>query len=91
MSKPQGKPPYLIAPNRWKVERPPDCDHPDEFDIDQVVNGSPPYPVLSESDLHTAWLLLEEKGKSARQIAERLHVAVRTVTRWRKRKREGRK
>jgi FixJ family two-component response regulator len=73
---------------RWKVERPPDCGEVDEMAVDRVVRGSYPYPVLSESDLPVAWRRLEADGKSARQIAVRLHVATRTVTRWRKRERE---
>lgn len=76
------------ASSRWKVPRPEDDGPPDEFDIDHVVNGSPPYPALKESDLHRAWRLLEEKGKSAKRIAERLQVATRTVTRWRARARK---
>jgi transposase-like protein len=70
------------------VKRPPD-NYESVIDRESVINGSWPYPVLSQPDCMMVWLELEERGLSARQIADRLHVSSRTVVRWRKRKREG--
>lgn len=69
-------------------DRPPVSSVSADLDIDLVVNGSPPYPPLSVDDMKIAWEMLERKGLSSRQIAERLYVCQRTVIRWRKRKRK---
>ena len=68
---------------RYRVIRP-SGTYPNHLDMDHVVNGSPPYPVLSVPDLQTVWPQLEAKGLSALHIAKRLHVAQRTVNRWRR-------
>lgn len=69
--------------------RRPSGKYPNELDMDHVLNGRPPYPVLSARDMRTVYPLLETKGLSASEIAERLHVAARTVNRYRKKLREG--
>ncbi len=67
----------------------PSSRYENPIDMEHVVTGTAPYPVLSVRDNKTAWLQLEERGMSARNIAERLRVHSRTVVRWRKTKREG--
>lgn len=62
-----------------------------EFDIDHVLNGSPPFPVLSMKDMDEVYPLLEKRGLSANEIAARLYVSPRTVVRWRGAELERRK
>lgn len=72
-------------------ERPSDEYGSSEVDIDHVVNGSPPYPLLCPPDLKEAWRQLEAKMKSVAEISRRLQVSDRTISRWRKQEREGEK
>lgn len=71
-----------------KVERPPN-GYRSEFDIDHVLNGSAPYPVLSFEDMHEVYPLLEQRGLTAKEIAARVYVSSRTVVRWRRETRKG--
>jgi hypothetical protein len=96
-TRPNGEPylRYEAKPERYpyKVDRPP-ASFRNEFDIDHVLHGSPPYPVLSHRDMREVYPLLEAmtvRGEklTAAQIADRLHVDERTICRWRKRAREG--
>lgn len=81
---------YPGASVRGRVRRPPPGP-PNEFDMEQVLRGEMPFPVLSVKDVHTVYPLLEAKGLGARDIAERLWISYRTVVRWRAatRKRSG--
>lgn len=65
-----------------RVERPP-SGYRSEFDIDHVLNGPKPYPVLSLEDMDEVYPQLERRGLSATEIGARLYVAPRTVVRWR--------
>lgn len=67
---------------RFRVPRPPSSTS-SEVDMDHVLYGGAPYPVLSVPDMKEVYPLLEERRLSAARIAERLHVAPRTVVRWR--------
>lgn len=67
----------------YKVDRPPNW-YPSEIDRHHVLSGSDPYPVLCQRDLGKVYPLLEKKGLSAPEIAERLHLDERTIYRWRK-------
>ena len=54
-----------------------------DADMNHVLHGHAPYPLLSVRDMRTVYLLLEARGMGARHIAERLHVHHRSVVRWR--------
>lgn len=75
------------APPRYRrVKRPP-LGTSVPLDVDWVVNGSPPYPVLSVNDMRTAYRRLKNVRRhgqplSTVTIARRLHVAPETVWRW---------
>ena len=64
--------------------RRPPSTYENEIDMDLVLNGHAPYPVLSVRDMNTVWLQLEKRNMSARDVADRLHVHPRTVVRWRR-------
>ena len=69
-----------------RVKRPPDsCSNAE--DRDQVVNGYPPYPVLSNADVLRVLPLLDKKRLEDRLVADRLHVNVRSVYRLRRKMR----
>lgn len=68
---------------RYSVERPPSA-YVSEVDMDHVLHGSAPYPVLSERDMRTVYPQLEAKELSAPEIGARLYVHERTIYRWRK-------
>jgi len=72
---------------RGKHRRPPSA-YPNEIDMEMVLNGQMPYPVLSVKDMMTVWPRLEAKNLSAREIGDRLMVHPRTVVRWRREKKE---
>lgn len=55
-----------------------------DSDMQHVLHGGPPYPVLSERDMATVYPLLEAYGWPNREIAGRLHITTRTVNRWRR-------
>lgn len=80
------KPPSKVKPKkiRWegRGRRPSEGS---EIDVNHVLYGHEPYPMLSDGDMRTVYPVLESRRMSARQIAERLHVHRRTVSRWRKR------
>lgn len=81
----------VTSPKLWDrqdVVRPADEYGPSELDMDHVVRGNPPYPVLSAADTKTVWPLLEAKDLSLAEVAQRLYVDPRTVSRWRKREKE---
>lgn len=82
--------PKKIPKYRYVVERPPN-GYRSEFDIDHVLNGPNPYPVLSLDDMDEVYPLLEKRGLSAPQIAERLYVQPRTIVRWRREEPQRRK
>lgn len=65
-----------------RAVRPPGA-YPNEMDMDRVLNGPSPYPLLSNRDMRTVFLELDARGMSARRIAERLRIHHRTVVRWR--------
>lgn len=71
--------------HRGMVKRPPDDD---EVALRRVVDGQPPYPVLSLNDAREAFVQLNSK-LSARAIGERLYVDRCTITRWRREYRNG--
>ncbi len=52
-------------------------------DKDHVLYGEAPYPVLSWPDLREVYPVLEARGMSARNIAQRLHLSNRTIVRYR--------
>jgi DNA-directed RNA polymerase specialized sigma24 family protein len=60
---------------------------PDEMAVERLVSGSPvqSYP----ADRKAAVEYLTARGLTARQIADRLRVSDRTVTRWRRSLREA--
>lgn len=66
-----------------RIKRPPDSES-NEIDMDHVVHGSPPYPVLCQKDAYAVFARLERKGMPTAEIAGRLFVHYRTVYRWRK-------
>lgn len=68
------------------VRRPKDDD---EVAVDLVVNGYPPYPVLSRADARRALIRLKKKDLSVPQMAERLHASPRTINYWLRDLREG--
>ncbi|WP_405999387.1 helix-turn-helix domain-containing protein [Streptomyces sp. NBC_00829] len=51
--------------------------------VERVVNGELPLPELSEGEQEMAARLMTREGYSAHQIAARVGVESRTVTRWR--------
>jgi len=51
--------------------------------VERVVNGELPLPELTEVEQEMAARLMTREGYSAQQIAERVGVETRTVTRWR--------
>ncbi len=51
--------------------------------IERVVNGDLPLPGLNEAEQELAARLMTREGLGAEEIAERLRVEPRTVTRWR--------
>ncbi|MCH0562121.1 helix-turn-helix domain-containing protein [Streptomyces sp. MUM 2J] len=60
--------------------------------VERVVNGDLPLPTLNEAEQELAARLMTRAELTANEIAERLRVEPRTVTRWRaawKRKGEG--
>lgn len=60
----------------------------DAIALQRVLRGEEPFPVLSLDDAKRAFLILDSR-KTARQIAELLHVSYRTVFRWRRDRRNG--
>ncbi|MFF2566678.1 helix-turn-helix domain-containing protein [Streptomyces sp. NPDC058084] len=51
--------------------------------VERVVNDDLPLPLLNEAEQHLAARLMTRSGLGADEIAERLRVEPRTVTRWR--------
>ncbi|WP_316749270.1 helix-turn-helix domain-containing protein [Streptomyces herbicida] len=51
--------------------------------VERVVNGDLPLPSLNEAEQELAARLMTREGLGAEEIAERLRVEPRTVTRWR--------
>lgn len=51
--------------------------------VDRALSGVPPLPVLTEEEQRHAVATGTERGLSAGELAERLRVAARTVSRWR--------
>lgn len=51
--------------------------------IDRALSGVPPLPVLTEEEQRHAVARGTERGLSTEELAERLCLAPRTVTRWR--------
>lgn len=75
----------LVRPFRCyrpRVQRP-KGQRIDDLAIQRVVRGDRPYPVLSRAEARIACLRLTDRGVSAAEIAERTHIAARTVQRWR--------
>lgn len=65
------------------LPRRPPSEYTSEVDMDHVLYGHAPYPLLSVKDMHMVYPLLEARRMSARHIAERLRVHHRSVVRWR--------
>ncbi|MEW2300076.1 helix-turn-helix domain-containing protein [Streptomyces sp. NPDC006655] len=55
----------------------------DSLAVERVVNGDLPLPDLNEAERELAARLMTREGLGAEEIAERLRVEPRTVTRWR--------
>ncbi|MDH2389413.1 helix-turn-helix domain containing protein [Streptomyces sp. HNM0663] len=51
--------------------------------VERVVNGGLPTPELNEAEQELAARIMTRAGRPARDIAERVGVETRTVTRWR--------
>lgn len=68
--------------NAGRVRRPP-ASYSSTEDMNHVLYGSAPFPVLSVPDLRAVYPALEARKLSARQIAQRLQVHQRTVQDWR--------
>jgi hypothetical protein len=51
--------------------------------VERVVNGDLPLPNLNEAEQELAAQLMTREGLGAEEIAERLAVEPRTITRWR--------
>lgn len=51
--------------------------------VERVVNGDLPLPHLNEAEQELAARLMTREAMGAEEIAERLRVEPRTVTRWR--------
>lgn len=62
-----------------RVERP---WSDDEWALQRVIDGDPPYPVLSQPDAQRAFLVLRSQHVSLKEIGYRLHINPRTVSRW---------
>ncbi|RMB85598.1 helix-turn-helix domain-containing protein [Streptomyces shenzhenensis] len=55
----------------------------DEEAVQRVVHGLRPYPVLSRAEARLACYRMTVAGHSTREIAGRVGIARRTVSRWR--------
>ncbi|MGW1878454.1 helix-turn-helix domain-containing protein [Streptomyces sp. NPDC001975] len=51
--------------------------------VERVVNGDLPLPDLNEAEQELAARLMTREGLGAEEVAERLRVEPRTITRWR--------
>lgn len=74
-----------VKPYRRQAKRP---KHDDEWAVRRVVDGITPYPVLSLADARRAFIAMRPK-RTLFEMAERLHMDPRTVSRWAKSYREG--
>jgi hypothetical protein len=77
------RPKAPLPPKKVQRTMRPSSVYRSEFDIDHVLNGSPPFPVLSLKDMDEVYPLLEKREHSAAEIGARLYVTPRTVVRWR--------
>jgi DNA-directed RNA polymerase specialized sigma24 family protein len=76
---------YPRTYRRW-MQRPKEDD---PVAVKRVLKNDHPLPVLSHTDARKVFMLLDAEGKSAREIAERLHVGARTIVHWRRQRRNG--
>lgn len=71
---------------KQRIKRPKDDD---EVAVQRVLRGERPFPVLSHADARRVFVELNQRGKTARFIAECLYVDRATITRWRRERRKG--